>query len=474
VKRPLYSALLKILATSAIGAFLYAVVLTLRAALFGTAGGFLPAAGFALAMGFGYLAGRRLLRSTPPFAIRISAARPVKFVLFMLGAKDAAGSVAAVTAWLLALLPLLAAFLAFAGSGFLRLPFELFVVILAYATALKHSLQPFSRIMSNYKAYAGFVFLALCLESLHFLESISYLRPWLLVISYYYILIYLLAKNQEDIDSNIFDKKHIEKSILPRNLRRFNTFWVCMLFLAVVLLFNLKPVIIWLLRLAAQISVFIISAVFWLASLLFTPTSTMESGGAATDPGFFGAAVEAIRPLQNLLSNTVKNAVLFYLAYRLLLSLAKWIPVLLRKLAEQIRRLFSFRKGEHSYETADYSDETETVKPVQEQEQKRSLKKKMKKSSRTLKGITDPVERVRFMYGSILSMLPLLGVRTEQSDTTADILKKASVSPQISDELAPFTGIYNCVRYGEQVPDGAALQRAEGHFDKAVEVLDGK
>lgn len=471
MKHPGYSILLKIFAAAAVGAVIYAVAVMIRTAVFGTDGGMASVVYFIITMIFGYVTGRALLSRVPVFAIKFSTLKPVKFLSFMLNLRDAAYSASAFVAWTLILLPVLATLFIFVQQDIFRIAFEVIVVITVYAAVLKYSQFTFSQIMTDLTAYAGFFILAVCLEILNFIDEIAYLKSWLLAVSYFFILAYLLIRNQEDIDSNIFDKKHIEKSILPRNLRRLNTLWVCLLFLAVVLIFNLKPLVIFLLQLLIKISIYIVAAYMWLIGHFLQSSDSAQQGGSAGAFGFFGTGTEIVRPFGNLISNAFRYAIILYVVYRFLLLFIRRVPGLAQKVFNLIKKLFAIKKGENALETTEYSDETETVKPVPEIDQRRYLKKKMSKSRRTLRSISDPVERVRYMYASIMAMLPMLGIRTEQSDTTADILKKTIASAGVSNEFSPLTGIYNQVRYGGKVPDGEALMKAEGHFDKVVEVI---
>ncbi len=474
MKRPDYSAALKILAAVAAATVINALALTIRTAVFGPGGEMVPVFCLIITMLSGYLAGRLFLSRIPLFAIRASTWKPLKFVSFMLHLRDAAYLASVFVAWILIFFPILAALLVFIRLGIFRTLFEIITVMIGYVAALRYSQRNFSQIMTDRAAISGFIILALCLEMQNFFNKMAYLKPWLLAFSYFFILAYLLIKNQEDIDSNIFDKKHIEKSILPKNLRRLNTFWACVVFLAVILLFNLKPLVIFLLQLLGKVLVYIITAYLWLFNLIKTPVTSTNQDGSTGGIGFFGAGAERIHPYENLILNVFRNAVILYMVYRFLLLCIKWAPVLALKVAGLIKKLFSLKKGENAIETADYCDETETVRPMHEIDQRRHLQKKLKKSIRTLNSISDPVKKVRYMYAFIMTMLPMLGIHAEQSDTTADILKKTAVAIDVSNELSPLTGIYNQVRYGGKIPDDEALMKAEGHFDKAVEVIGQK
>lgn len=475
MKLPGRDLLLKMLASTAIVILVYAVAVTSRTVLFGVDGGFLAILLFAVMIIVGHLAGWVFLGNVPEFASNLTGSRFIKFLSFMLHIKDGTNFITTMAAWSAILLPLLATLLIYKGYSIWRLLFELLLTMIAYIISLRYSSFSSIQILHNTVAYIGFTLLAVCLEVSYFMSRLTYLRPWLFVISYFFIFAYLIIKNQEDIDSNIFDKRHVEKSILPKNLRRFNMLSVCFLFLAILLFFNFKSIIIYILQLLGKLTIQIIRGILWLMDHLFHTEGTLgQSGAAPQNFEFFGEAAELIDPFKNLLFNTLRNFIILYVIYRILFFLVKKIPGLVHKVIEWLKKLFSINMGDKPFETMDYCDETETLRPAQIHDNLRRLKKNMRKSRRDLKNISDPVERIRHMYSSILHMLPLLGVQPFQSDTTSDILRKTALKGEILKELVPYTAIYNQVRYGERVPDKVMLTEAEGHFSKAVVVIGQK
>ncbi len=464
--------LLRVLATAAIGIFIYSGSVTLRTALFGADGGLLAISLFGASMLSGHLAGWLFWNNKPKVASYLDGSRFIRFFSFMLHIKDGAGFITAAAVWSAILMPLLASLLLYGHYGIGRILFEVPLAMIAYIISLKHSRLAATQIMNNAAVYTGFFILALCLEAPYFSGSVAYLRPWLFAATYFFILAYLIIKNQEDIDRNIFDKKHVEKSILPKNLRRFNLLSVCFVFFAIILFFNLKPVIIYILQLLGYLTTFIIKGVLWAMEHLLPSLGTEPQGGAAVqDFNLFGEASELTNPFINLIFNIIKNFIMLYAAYRVLLYLTRKLHGLLRKAIEWIKKLLSLNAGRKPMEAKDYSDETETLKPVKKHDNLRRVIKKMRKSRRDLRNISDPVERIRHMYSTILQMLPLLGVQREQCDTTMDILKKTVVRGELSKELEWCTKIYNHVRYGEKIPDASMLAEAEGHFGRVAKVI---
>jgi hypothetical protein len=366
----------------------------------------------------------------------------------------------------------LAALLVYGREGGLRAAFEIVITLLPYLVSVKHRYSGFSKIMSNGSNTAGFIILATAVEISILSARAAHLRPYLFIGAYVYILIFLIIRNQEDIDDNIYDRKNIEKSILPRNMRSFNTLVVFVLFSAILILFNLKSAVLWLMNIAGRITVLLAGVLLWLAGLIFPDTEGREPQDMPPpDFGFFGNGSADIHPLYNFIFNIIKYFILLYLIYRLLFFLIWRIPAIAEKIAGLLGKLFSWGRDDGRREPRDYDDETEIVKPQRERDVRRALRTMFKNAGRDLKSITDPVERIRFIYASLLEMLGIYGIPTEKSDTTLDILKKALVIKGMEEPLCEVTQVYNGVRYGSRVPGPETLLDTEARYREAAELM---
>ncbi len=463
--------LLRILATAAVNSVVYASAVTLRTALFGTDGGILPLMVFVSTIIMAYIAAGIFMCHTPAFVSRFANTRFARFITFMLNIREGADFMSSAVAWTIILLPMLFIVLNYMDEGILRVLFELLPVMIAYIISLKHTMLTYSQIMRNTTAYTGFFVLALCLEMPLIINRLSYLRIWMFVATYFFIFAYLILKNQEDIESNIYNNKHIEKSILPKNLRKLNVITICVIFLVILLLFNLKTVVIVLLDWSARFIFLIISGFAWLVGQLFPAGELITEGAGYAEPGLPELISAPPSPVTNLVFNILKNFILLYLVYKILFYLAKKIPVLCRKIAGLIRRFFTLKMSGNTAEESDYIDETETIRPVSDSGLKKKAVRNTAKGVRDARREKDPVKRVRLMYSIILRMLPAIGVNPERSDTTLEIIRKTFLSQEVSAELSQLTEVYNQVRYGGEMPDQQRLAKAEGHFDKAVEVI---
>lgn len=463
--------LLRIIATAAVNACVYAVAVTLRASLFKVDGGLFALLIFLFSSLLANAAAWLFMGGAPGFISRFAKMKSVKFLAFMLNIKDGASFTSSAAAWMIILVPMIMTILIYRRQGVLRALFELLPVTAAYVISLKHAKSAPSRIMSNPTAYTGFFMLALCLEIPLIISRLSYLRIWMFAATYLFIFAYLILKNQEDIESNIYNKKHIEKSILPKNLRKLNVITICVIFLVILLLFNLKTVVITLLNWSARFIFLIISGIAWLIEQLFPARELITEGGGQAEPGFPELIPGPPSPFANLIFNILKNFILLYLAYKVLLQLVKWVPVFCRKITALIKRIFMLKKSEDTAEESDFIDETETIRPASESGMRRKTARNAVKGIRDARREKDPVKRVRLMYSIILRMLPAIGVNPDRSDTTLEIFRKTSISETVSDELSHLTEVYNRVRYAGERPDQERLAQADEHFDKAVEEI---
>lgn len=466
--------LLKILALTAVYAFVYSAAVMLRTAVFKEDGGIFALLMFAVVCLSGQLSGWLFYEKSLKPA-KENSPRLTSSVFLMQHLKISRRFIAGGAAWSIMLLPALAAYMAYNRYGIFRSLFETVFSMIAYTVSLKQSKLDFTRIFKKSTVYAGFIILAACLEAPCFIKSLLYLRPWVFAASYLFIFAFLIIKNQEDIDSNIFNKKHIERSILPKNLRRFNLASVCILFLVVLLFFNFKAFVINVIEFMAILTARIIGIILWLIIQLYPQSEgdMQMSGAAAQQLDMLKNQPEIIYPFRNLIYNTLQNFVVLYALYRLLVILARKAPGFIKKAAEWIRKILSIENGEKNIESIEYIDETEIVKPAQKHIV--SAKKGIRRSRRNLSKISDPVKMIRQMYSAILHILPSVGVYPEKSDTTLEIVRKAAGAGEYSGIvdgcLAPFTEIYNVVRYSEKLPDSNMMLNAGEYYRKLVKKL---
>ena len=461
--------LLKLLALLALNIFIYSTVAVLRSIIFKDDGEAGSIALYAAVLLVGALILRLLQDEDHSVYKRIAEIPAVKMFAFTFNITEKTRFIASVAVYVSLILPVMATFLVFGRKGFLRTAFEIVVILLPYLILIKHRYSSFSRIMNNSISMTGFIILAATIELSILSSRAMHLKPYLFLAAYVYIFIFLIMKNQEDIDDNIYDRKHIEKSILPRNLRSFNTMAVVVLYSTILILFNLKPIVLWIMNMAGKISILFAGFLLWLSGVIFPKTEEqIGQNSQQPDLGFIGGGDFAVHPFSNFMFNVVKYFILVYLAYRLVFFLLKSAPSIAGKIIGFLRRLFSWNKHIDSRDVQDYDDEIEIVKPQKERDRRHTLKTLIRNAGRNLETITDPVERVRFIYAAILEMLGTYGIPTEKSDTTLDILRKSLLIQGMEKPLNMVTYVYNGVRYGSRIPGQDTLSETEAQYQEAV------
>ncbi len=452
--------MLRILSVLAVNVFIYAGIIMLRAFIFHDDGGAASAVLYAVFVCFAHALGSFLISRDILLLKRMGATKFVRFVTFMLNIRESERFISSLAVWGLIVVPAAVTVIVYGRFSIERVIFELIPMATAYIVPLKQSRLSPARIMNSTSIFAGMSIMVICLELPYLVNRLAYLRPLYFIAAYFIIFAFLVIKNQEDIENQIFSKKHIDKSVLPKNLRRFNLTMVCFVFVITLLLFNLKTIVVYILNLARQIIDLVFRAFLWVIENLLTETAT---GGSVTQGSIIYGYGSRPLPFLNLITNVLKYFVILYLAYKLIFAIVVRIPSFIAKIIGIVKKMFGINNSTEAYAESDFVDLTEIVLPDVRDLPKRAKKKKCK--AKSLNQITDPVEKVRHMYGNILGMLPMRGIKPENTDTVREIVVKASENVEVQDSLSPFTEIYEQVRYGEVVPDTDTLARAQTYYD---------
>ncbi len=443
-----YMTILKILSIVATGSYTYAIIVIFRTALFGNDGGLLSLAFYAGVIIFGLIVTHLLSRLLPKFSAIIS--------------------------WSLILLPAVVFYLGYRPLSVLRGAFEVVPAILAYVVSLKAAGRSAFQVASKPALFGGFFVLAACLFITHYAKPLEYLKVWMFGASYYHILVYLIIENQRNIDQNIFDKRYVEKSVLPVNLRRFNIWSVTVIFLIFVLLYNFKAIVAYILKVLGNLVVLIIRGIVFIIEKLLTmePIEPLK-GIPEQGNNLIDESTLAMNPLVEFLLNIIVYGVIIYAVYRIILHLIREVPKLVRKLGGWLKKFFSLNEGVGHIESFDYFDISEITRPKPEAK-RRKVVRRLRRRKREAAALNHPTEKVRFMYSLFLKMLRASDIELKKSDTANDILKRAEDAFNISGSFSGFTSIYNQVRYGGIVPDVKMLSDAQGYFNEITDELRGK
>ncbi|NTV91353.1 MAG: DUF4129 domain-containing protein [Clostridiales bacterium] len=286
-------------------------------------------------------------------------------------------------------------------------------------------------------------------------------------ILYVYLLIFLILKNQEDIDINIFSRKHVDRSALPPNMRRINLLSVLGLYALIIIIFNLVPITTELLKFGARLLALIIYIVSWVINLLSPKTAkTGENPSESSQSGIMDDAGQP-SPVWAIFEAAAVIAVIVFAVY----MIVKYFPAAISGVRKRIRALSARLKklllsagegGGQPEEGVDceYIDETMTIKPLKERQTKYKIKLPDSPEA-TMRNAASAKMKARAAYAGALAYLKKCGIERSSRDTTIDIYQRASLLEGLSEPLRLLTDIYNDVRYGDREPELSALELAE-------------
>lgn len=462
--------ILRLLSQLAVNIYIYALVATVRTILYHDDGGIVAVLVYTCGAVMACLSSRLLADRPLRVAGKLSDTRLFRFIAYVLGTRQLYRAIAYIVSWLGIIVPAALPFIIFRDAHGLRPLFESAAACCAYIVSLKLARKAPARIIGSGGFFTGLIILVVCLELHLVTDAVDHLRPWLFGALHFLIFTYLVVRNQHDIDENIYNKKFVEKSLLPKDLRRVNAVSATFVFLLVLLLSNLKTVVARVLSLAGDLVSIIFNAILRIIEKIGPDAAEPESIEIPGDLLEQGMEQAPPSPYMNLFINIVQYFIVLYLAYKLVLLFISKIPSIVSALSGLLRRLFGVKTEEACDEESDFIDISEIVLPERAEKKRRRASKKKRRTARYLRRITDPAERIRYMYGLILDMLPQRGISPLPSDTTAEILAKAGET----DGLPPFTAIYEQVRYGGMVPDQETLETAEQHYAKASDAIKDK
>lgn len=296
-----------------------------------------------------------------------------------------------------------------------------------------------------------------------------------------FVLIYGMVGNQSNLDDLMNRRKHT-MSDLPTKIRQYNMILmgsICGIILLAYIFREPLGVVF------GKITAAFLNVGLILGQLLVMLISLPATGNNTdvappvediTPPVLGAPGEESSLPLDQigLVIFLIIAAAVLILRWR---SILEWILGLGRRLRNAINRFLgkkikeSDKKEQQKVETEFYTDEIQSV----EQVRNRAVKeedldaKRAKKLLRAYDKIDDPVKKVRFGYRAILSGVHRKGVEYTKADTGREIGKKLSPAP-CTEAFDGATGLYEQVRYGEQVPTQPAMEEMAGYMK---EVLTG-
>jgi hypothetical protein len=455
--------ILKILALTAIFAFIYPAVLVFRTAVFKNDGGISGVLFHILFTYAGYMAGMVIIREQSRFIERLLSNRAVDFLFFYFNKPASVSSLSTIFAYVTLPVPVLTALAIYSSTGIFRMIFEALIVLILYYIGLKANFKSFQDVLSKNSVFTGIIFVAASLFTVYYYKECTYLKPYIFIFAYIFLLFTMIVKNQYNLDYNIFIRKGANVSIIPKSIRRYNITVIILLSIFTMALFYFRDIMIFLLKIAGIVLVGVIRLVFMILALLYPGMEEGHGMGGSPEMLDLPDSGKPMNPVIDFILTVIVCIILLYSAYKAIPAILRMIRRMGSFLVKLIKRLFPGAQVFYDIETVEYKDEIETVKPVRKAAKRRSGAR-IRSDRRNLKNIVNPVEKIRFIYASFINMLGGSDIRINKSDTTREIYEKASGITGVEVPLKRLTRIYDNVRYGDRVPDNEEVLESEEDY----------
>lgn len=398
------------------------------------------------------------------------------FICSLLLVGDRKGKVPALKAALAVLIPMALSIVLYRESGSGRGAYEVLIGILLYFTGFRAFYIPPASLLSGKKVWLGAGVLFACLIASFYFRQLASAKPYVLFFTYGFLGMVLLLSNQTGIDE-AFIKRHIDRANIPGNMRKYNTSLVVGLYAVIVILINIKAIVNAIAAFLHWLVIQLVNCAAWVFMLLSRLFKQSESGAP---PG-------GQNPLPDMGANTQKGILpviltilIGLLAVYLLYILGKRLPSALRALGAKLKILFGRVAGylgnllkvygDGAEEVDDYEDDVQTLK-VENQLQEKQLKRQWGRIKKGIRGITDPVQKVCYIYGILLQGLKERGIDVRKSDTAGEVLRKVKSVQGAGQSFACITTVYEEVKYGGAIPEFEKVKNVEEEFKKVEEAL---
>ena len=363
----------------------------------------------------------------------------------------------------------------------LKIVFEGLGAFILYFVGVRTRFLEHDLILSRNKLIFGAIIFISAIIFMQYYSSIEYLKRTVYTFVYVFIAISLLIKNQQNLD-NAFIKKHIDLSTVPKNIRNYNSIIVMVLFALIIIIFNIKELVDFIVYIIGNIPrtivLFMLKALELLSKLL--PGGEGEGGSQGGSPDMSGLPEGEENAIVAIITKIIFGIILvaagafaIWKLPALFAAIGRKIKKLGNFIAELFKKLFLIQKDSLDKEI-DYIDEVITIKPTSHSKEERESKKKIQRMGGRLWKNADYMEKIRFMYKLTVNYIIKSGIDIKRSDTTKEIYQKALEIDGLQESLGFATDIYNKIRYGGKVPDDAEYIKFEEKFSSTVDILKKK
>lgn len=407
------------------------------------------------------------------------------YIITCLVVRDRPNTLRLVISYSLSFIPGLLLFLLFLNAGnippnsvdsVLRGVFEGAAAFVLYYMGARSAVMSFDSMLARKTVTIGGIILIGAIIFTGYYEELEYLKNGIYYLGCVFTVLVLLVKNQQNLDK-VFIKKHIELSMVPKDIRRYNSIIILVVFMAILALFNIKVIVDFIVMVLGKTPRYILMALIYILHLL---SKIMPGGEGTGEPKQEEPEMPALPEGEsNSITDIILTIVFGLIFLVIIILLLSKSPGLLRAIGEKlvkickkigafIRKLFGLQR-EYGEKEGDYVDEVEIIKPAPKSKRQGKQKGILRIIGRKLGRNLTLVEKVRFLYAGILHTIRTKGIVLLKSDTTGEILKKLPGDKGLGEMMGYVTEVYDKVRYGEKTVDSLEF---DCYREKAGQVVD--
>ncbi|MDP4093332.1 MAG: hypothetical protein Q8920_08225 [Bacillota bacterium] len=476
MRRSIKVNILKIASLAAVVSFLYTLEISLRYILFKSTGGLLGCSYPVIVFVTGCIAGSVLTAKGSELMTRLMS-KPSARVFFQ---ND-------VQRWIFeksltyssVLVPVLFTIVLYAGSR--RILFETITAAVFYIWGITKHNKEYYQVLDRNNIVFGSSVSALALFLSEVVPGMGLITPNLFASAYIFVFILFITRNQFNLERNIYSRRGSDKSAASIEIKRRNIIFTAVIFSITVIIFNIRSIYEFMALVVRKIIAVILLTIYY--PIKFVNGLLDKNGVQST--GLNDAA-------SNLQHKSTKGSVFFEALYIVLLIAAlHFIIKYIMKRRKRISNFFSrqlraiiniLRKltvkvNPTVYEKPvilDYTDEVENIT-------KSGMSRNRKGNTRdgitygiNAKRIKNPVQKVRYIYCSLVNSLLDKNVGINKSDTARDIYIKANSYKDLGSDLDDITKLYEKVRYADNIPTLEEIDLYEKEYSNAVKQLKRK
>lgn len=343
------------------------------------------------------------------------------------------------------IIPLVSITLLYINSNLTRIFFELLLSMICWYVGVHNINRPYEQIFNTRRFVIGMiVFFALFI-----IKGSSNQQNQVLIVLPIFIVIYFIVKNQSVLDMHIFKNyKQTDgfEGFRIHNLKKLfliSLILICCLFLIWIPLSKIN---------------FPNIGPLWNNHISAPPPKNLPKAGAET---IYKPIVYKSNSTTLIAVIIIASAVVIYLIF------------LLIKYRKAIMKFFSKSRTRIIKEYEDYVLEEEMLnkkeKNKQAEDKNISAPSFRKRHLTALKKITDPVEKMRYLYGIMLDIIINKKIDISKSDTSMEINEKSLQFRDLEGICDNITREYNSARYGGIVPSQDNILNLENQIEKVLD-----